>query len=82
MTAKPYPSPAQHTGLAPVGVTAEARGWRVSERPGSGLYVVAPNGNILFRVDLKRQCIFGWDKREGREVEVMVGDLFATQKAV
>lgn len=67
-------------GRAGVASAAAAeRAWQVARRDGTGLFVVGPSGNLLFRIDLATQTIFPWDKRLGREVPIRLSDLAVVQ---
>lgn len=51
------------------------KAWAVARRDGTGLFVVGPSGNLLFRIDPVAGMIFPWDKKMGREVAIRIADL-------
>lgn len=47
-------------------------GWRIQERPGTGLFVVSDAGTLLFRLEPAQGLILPWDKKTGREIAIPV----------
>lgn len=65
--------------IEPFTVTTPALPWRLEVKPTTGLFVVSTNGALLFRFDPEAKTIYPWDKRAGREVEIRLDDLLASE---
>lgn len=78
VTVSPFGVPVAPPLLRPTAsanATATASGWRIQERPGSGLFVVSEAGTILFRIEPDKGLIYPWCKKLGREVPVALARL-------
>ena len=69
LTISPFGLPLSQPAPLP---SATASGWRLQERPGTGLFVVSEAGTLLFRIEPDKGLIYSFDKKVGREVPVPV----------
>lgn len=77
MTTQPLTQPITQPRIFPPYTPPTIRKWELSQRIGTGQFIVSQFGTLLCRVHTASGLIYLWDKKQACEVTVQIRELFS-----